>query len=101
MRPTLLLDRVGRVALVSMDFWMQAEDDGAAVTPLMRCPEFEQRLLRPELGDGERCDHARDEVLYVLAGAGSVTLGDERHDLSRGAAMFVARGTAWSVDATD
>ena len=33
---TLLLGRVGRVALVSVDYWMQAEDDGAAVTELMK-----------------------------------------------------------------
>jgi mannose-6-phosphate isomerase-like protein (cupin superfamily) len=87
--------------LVSVKYWMHAEDDGAAITPLMRCPEFEQRLLRPERADGERCDHARDEVLYVLAGAGSVTVGGERHDVGEGAAMFVARGTAWSVEAAD
>jgi mannose-6-phosphate isomerase-like protein (cupin superfamily) len=98
---TLLLGRVGRVALVSVDYWMQAEDDGAAVTELMRCPEFDQRLLRPEPGDGERCDPVRDEVLYVLAGAGSVTVGGGRHDLAPGTAMFVARGTTWGVDEAD
>ena len=31
-----------------MQYWMQASDAGAASTPLMRCPEFEQRLLRLE-----------------------------------------------------
>jgi mannose-6-phosphate isomerase-like protein (cupin superfamily) len=80
---------------------MQVEDDGAAVTRLMRCPEFEQRLLRPEPVDGERCDHARDEVLYVLAGAGRVTVGGESHDVATAQALFVARGTAWSVDTAD
>jgi len=81
---------------------MQSEDDGAAVTqPLMRCPEFEQRLLRLEPQDAVRCDRERDEVLYVLAGAGSVTVGSESHDVAEGEAMFVARGTAWSVDEAD
>lgn len=81
---------------------MQAVDDGAAVTPLMSCPEFEQRLLRPEREEGEeRCDDAHDELLYVLAGTGSVTVGGERHDIAEGAAMVVARGTAWRVDATE
>jgi mannose-6-phosphate isomerase-like protein (cupin superfamily) len=80
---------------------MQADDGGASVTPLMRCAEFEQRLLQPEPGDRERSDEARDELLYVLSGTGSVTLGGARHDVAEGAAMFVARGTAWNLDATD
>jgi len=80
---------------------MQAGDDEAAVTPLMRCPEFEQRLLRLEPGDGERCDNERDEVLYVLDGRGRATLAGETTELEPGNAVFVARGTAWSVDAAD
>ena len=76
-------------------------DDGAAVTPLMRCPEFEQRLLRPEPGGGERRDLARDEVLYILAGAGRVTVGGESHNVAQRQALFVARGTSWSVDEAD
>ena len=84
-----------------MKYWMEAEEDGAAVTPLMRCPEFEQRLLRPERENRERCDHARDEVLYVLGGAGYVTVAGESHDVATGQAMFVARGTAWSIDGAD
>lgn len=80
---------------------MQASDDGAAIAPLLRCAEFEQRLLRPEPADGERCDDARDEVLYVLEGAGRVTVGGESHDVAEGGAMFVAHGTPWSVDEAD
>ena len=79
---------------------MQAEDDGAAVSPLMRCPEFEQRLLRPESGDEQR-DDARDEVLYILEGEGSVTVGGETHALAPGSAIFLARGTSWSVAEAD
>ena len=80
---------------------MQAEDDGADVTALMRCAEFEQRLLRPSPGEGPRCDDTRDEVLYVLEGSGSVTVGGESHDVAAAGAMFVARGTTWSVDVAD
>jgi mannose-6-phosphate isomerase-like protein (cupin superfamily) len=80
---------------------MQAADDDAAVTPLMRCPEFEQRLLRLEPGDAGRCDDDRDEVLYVLEGAGRVTVAGETGDIEPGNAVFVARGTAWSVDDAD
>ncbi len=80
---------------------MQASDDGAAVTPLMRCPEFEQRLLRFEPDDAGRREDERDEVLYVLDGTGRVTVGGEPNDLEPGHAVFVARGTAWSVAEAD
>ncbi len=80
---------------------MQTPDAGAANTPLMRCPEFEQRLLRLESGHEERCDDNRDEVLYVLEGRGRVTIGGETGELATGAGVFVARGTPWSVDDAD
>src|SRR5947209_1693172 len=68
----------------------------------MTCPEFRQRVLSLATGDAsERRDDERDEVLYVLAGAGAVTVGGERHDIAEGVAMFIARGTAWSVDEAD
>jgi mannose-6-phosphate isomerase-like protein (cupin superfamily) len=68
----------------------------------MTCPEFRQRILSfPASEPGERHNDERDEVLYVLAGAGAVTVGGETHDLEPGNAVFIARGTAWSVDATD
>ena len=35
-----------------MHYCLHPEDTSAPVTPLFRCPEFEQRLLRPE-ADGE------------------------------------------------
>jgi mannose-6-phosphate isomerase-like protein (cupin superfamily) len=80
---------------------MQAPDAGAAVTPLMQCPEFEQRLLRPEPGDADRGDDNRDEVLYVLEGRGHATIGGESCELAPGTGAFVARGTTWSVDEAD
>ena len=84
-----------------MRYSMQAPDDGAAVTQLMSCPEFEQRILRPEPKDGEWRDDIRDEVLFVLGGEGRVTIGGESHSVAEGHALFVARGTAWGVDAAD
>lgn len=80
---------------------MQAEETGEPVTPLIRCEEFEQRILRFDGPGEEQRDDARDEVLYVLAGSGSATVGDETHALEAGHAAFVARGTAWRVDAAD
>jgi mannose-6-phosphate isomerase-like protein (cupin superfamily) len=84
-----------------VQYWVQASDDGAAVTRLMRCPEFEQRVLRPGRGDRELADGERDEVLYVLEGTGRLQVNGEVHDLAAGCAVFVARGTAWTVDDAD
>ena len=74
-----------------MQYWMQASEAGAPSTPLMRCPEFEQRLLRPVSDGAGRGDDNRDEVLYVLEGRGRATIGGEAFELSPGAGAFVPR----------
>jgi mannose-6-phosphate isomerase-like protein (cupin superfamily) len=84
-----------------MEYWMQAEDTGVAEKPLMRCPEFEQRMLRPEPGEAERCDDKRDEVLYVLEGTGQLVVNGETHDVGPDGAAFIARGTPWAVRESD
>lgn len=80
---------------------MHPEETGEPVTPLIRCDEFEQRLLRFDGAGKERRDDARDEVLYVLAGSGAATVGGEAYALEPGSAAFVAQGTAWRVDSAD
>ena len=85
----------------AVNYWMQAPDTGAGLTPLMRCPEFEQRVLRLASGDAGRGDEERDEVLYVLDGRGRATIGGETYELAPGTGGFVSRGTAWSVDQAD
>jgi mannose-6-phosphate isomerase-like protein (cupin superfamily) len=82
-------------------YWMHPEETGEPVTPLIRCAEFEQRLLRFDGTGDERRDGARDEVLYVLHGRGSATIGDETHGLEPGHAAFVARGTPWRVESAE
>ena len=47
---------------------------------------------------GEHRDDGADEVVYVVAGTGSVAVGGERHELRPGTALFVARGTPWSAE---
>lgn len=68
------------------------------MTALITCPEFQQRLLRFDGEGEERRDDERDEVLYVLAGSGVVTVGEETHALEPGTGVFVASGTPWRVD---
>jgi quercetin dioxygenase-like cupin family protein len=64
------------------------------------CDVFEPRLLRFAAGRSEpRGDAARDELLYVLEGAGRVRLDGDERPLAAGTAVFVAPGTTWSVEA--
>jgi mannose-6-phosphate isomerase-like protein (cupin superfamily) len=84
-----------------MHYWLQAEETGGPVTGLITCREFQQRLLRFEGAGEERSDGERDEVLYVLEGSGTATVGGETHALEPGTGVFVARGTPWRVDADE
>ena len=97
--PHAVTEGVGLSAVVR--YWMHPEQTGEPVTPLFRCAEFEQRLLRFDGAGEERRDDERDEVLYVVEGRGSVTIGGEAHAFEPGHAAFVARGTAWRVESAD
>lgn len=61
---------------------------------LFQVEHFSQRLL--PLG-GDHGDDARDEVLYVLAGSGRVSIGGEEHPVHPGVALFISAGTRWSA----
>jgi mannose-6-phosphate isomerase-like protein (cupin superfamily) len=65
------------------------------------CAQFEQRILRFSEASGKRVHADDDEVLYVLSGSGTATVGGERADLAPGTAGFVAQGTPWRVDGAD
>jgi quercetin dioxygenase-like cupin family protein len=61
------------------------------------CDDFEQRLLD---FDGASAAHATDdadEVLYVLSGRGTATIGGADVALEPGSAAWIARGTPWNV----
>lgn len=81
-----------------MQYCIQAEETGGAVTPLFDVTEFEQRLLHFDGAGEDRRDDARDEVLYVLEGSGEAVVGGEPQALEPGTGVFVARGTAWRVE---
>ncbi len=84
-----------------MRYCIQAEDSGDQVTPLFNVPEFRQRLLSFDGAGDERRDDERDEVLYVLDGTATATVGGEEQQLMPGTGVFVAHGTAWRVDAAE
>jgi mannose-6-phosphate isomerase-like protein (cupin superfamily) len=79
-----------------VDYCVNASDSGTG--RLIRCNEFEQRVLRFDAPSGERVAAADDEVLYVLAGSGRATVGGESAELKPGTAAYVARGVPWRVD---
>jgi mannose-6-phosphate isomerase-like protein (cupin superfamily) len=58
-------------------------------------------VLRFSEASEERVNADDDEVLYVLSGSGTATLGEARTELAPGTAAFVARGTSWRVDGAD
>jgi mannose-6-phosphate isomerase-like protein (cupin superfamily) len=84
-----------------MQYWIHANDTGEPEIALISCPEFRQRLLRFHGGGEERHDDERDEVLYVIEGSATMTVGEEARPVEPGTGVFVARGTPWRVDATD
>jgi mannose-6-phosphate isomerase-like protein (cupin superfamily) len=67
---------------------------------LITCPEFEQRLLRPDGPSDEQAGQA-DELLYVLRGRGQATVAGEGIPLGPGTAAYVAAGSPWRVDEAD
>jgi mannose-6-phosphate isomerase-like protein (cupin superfamily) len=77
---------------------MQAGEAEGPETALFECLELRQRLLALDGSDDERRDDERDEVLYVLDGSGTLTVGGEPHEVEPGTGVFVARGMAWRVE---
>ena len=84
-----------------MQYTTQAAESAEPVTPLFTVPGFQQRLLRFDGAGDERRDDERDEVLYVLEGSATATVGGERRELEPGTGVFVARGTPWQVESAD
>jgi quercetin dioxygenase-like cupin family protein len=76
--------------------------DGRLFDASCGCEPFTQRLVR--LAPGERretIEPSADEVLYVLAGAVTLTVDGESHELREGTAAFVALGEAAVLAATE
>lgn len=83
-----------------MRYCIQSEDEETLFGPERGCAEFEQRLLTFH-GPALREASADDEILYVLWGQGSATVGGEHVELRSGTAVYVAAGATWSVETGD
>jgi quercetin dioxygenase-like cupin family protein len=80
-----------------------AEPDGAVAVrhlfdDVRGCETFDQRILSFHDRSQDRLDTEADEVLYVLDGEATAKIESVEHELGPGTAVFVARGTIWSVD---
>lgn len=65
------------------------------------CAEFEQRRLSFDGASASYWNADDDEVLYVLSGTGSATIGGSGSRLAPGTAVYVARATTWRIDDAD
>jgi len=66
------------------------------------CEMFAQRVLCFAPGPSpDRSDSASDEVLFILRGSGTVSIGEDEAAVRAGTGVFVSRGTPWSIDAAD
>ena len=74
-----------------MKYAMDGRSDGT----LFETAPLTQRVGRLA---GSHHEAAADEVVYVLEGAGRVTVAGETHEVRPGVAVFVSRGTPWSCD---
>jgi mannose-6-phosphate isomerase-like protein (cupin superfamily) len=84
----------------------QVSGDTVGVVPLFDdvrgCEKFAQRVLSFASGrSSTRVETADDEVLYVLAGRGTGTVGEALVSLEPGLGVFVRHGTEWSVEAEE
>ena len=75
------------------------ESDGGRLFDAQHgCELFSQRLVQFSGRSEPELDEGSDEVLYVLEGSAHATIDGQRHDLRPGTAIFLARGTSWSVE---
>ena len=78
---------------------VREDGDTASARLTFQAEHLEQRVIRFAPGRSrERTAENRHELLYVIAGSGSLELEGERHDLEAGTAAFVAPGETWAID---
>lgn len=84
-----------------MRWCIQSDEESMLFGAERGCAEFEQRVLRFDGSGGGETPATDDEVLYVIRGAGTATVGGEPARLATGMAVYVAAGSTWRVDEAD
>ena len=78
---------------------LRRDGDTASERVTFQVEHLEQRVIRFAPGRShERTTSDRHELLYVVAGTGTLDLDGERHELMPGTGAFVAPGETWAVD---
>jgi (S)-ureidoglycine aminohydrolase len=78
---------------------LQQNGDTASERVTFQVEHLEQRVIRFAPGRSrERSTPDRHELLYVVAGSGTLELDGERHKLMTGTGAFVAPGETWAID---
>ena len=78
---------------------VRADGDTATERLTFQVEHLEQRVSRFAPGRSlERTADGRHELLYVVAGSGTLEVDGERHRLDPGTAAFVAPGETWAID---
>src|SRR5256885_12199289 len=80
-----------------MRWCIQSDEESVLFGAERGCAEFEQRLLRFDAPGGDQGPSADDEVLYVLRGRGTATIGGEPARLAAGTPAYVAAGSSRRV----
>jgi mannose-6-phosphate isomerase-like protein (cupin superfamily) len=75
------------------------DGDTASERLTFQVEHLEQRVIRFAPGRShERTADGRHELLYVIAGSGTLHLDAEQHELEPGTGAFVAPGETWAID---
>jgi mannose-6-phosphate isomerase-like protein (cupin superfamily) len=74
---------------------MEYAIDAGADGPRFETDHFAQRVGALA---GSHLDEDADEVVYVLEGRGTLTVGDDTYAVRPGVAVFAACGTEWTVE---
>src|SRR5918992_1138236 len=78
---------------------VREDGDTARVRTTLDTGLLEQRVIEFEAGRSrERGEPRRDELLFVVAGRGTLHLGDERHPLEPDTAAYIRGGERYSVE---
>jgi mannose-6-phosphate isomerase-like protein (cupin superfamily) len=78
---------------------VREDGDTASERLTFQVEHLEQRVIRFAPGRSrERAADARHELLYVIAGSGTLHLDGEEHALEPGTGAFVAPGETWAID---
>src|SRR5690242_20429307 len=78
---------------------LRHEGDTASERVTFQVEHLEQRVIRFAPGRSrDRTVDDRHEILYAVAGSGTLELDGERHELAPGTGAFVAPGETWAID---